>query len=100
MSQADVAVELQYFIWMIAVVFGAGVALGAIARGANRTAMMLVQATAFTAVGMLATIRPNEIDGQTGLGIPLMWFPFLLASWLGLLIGTKFRSKKPSSSEH
>lgn len=96
MTQADVAIELQYFLWMVAVVFVASAIVGALIRGGKRSVLALVLATAFTAVGMLAVMRPNEVDGQTGFGIPLMWVPFLVASWLGLLIGAKATSKRPS----
>jgi urea transporter len=94
MTQADVAVELQYFLWMVGVVFVAGTLLGALASGARKSVLALVLATAFTAIGMLATMRPHETDGQTSLGIPTMWVPFFVASWLGLVIGAKLTSKK------
>jgi hypothetical protein len=99
MTQADVAVELHYFLWMVAVVFVAATIFGALTTGARRSALALVLATAFTAVGMLATIRPHEVDGQTGLGIPLMWVPFLVASWIGLFIGATMASKRASAPE-
>lgn len=44
----------------------------------------MLQATAFTGVGFLATIRPYEVDGQTGMGIPMMWLPYFIASLTGL----------------
>ena len=94
MTQADVAVELQYFLCMVGVVFIAATIFGVLTSGARKSILALVLATAFTAVGMLATSRPNEIDGQTGLGIPLMWVPFFVVSWLGLVIGAKVASKR------
>lgn len=94
MTEADVAAELQLFLWMIGVVFAAATSLGALTSSARKSVLALVLATAFTAVGMLATVRTHEIDGQTGLGIPLMWVPFFGVSWLGLIIGTKLASKK------
>ena len=96
MTQADVSVELHYLIWMVAVVLVTAAIIGALTGDTRRSVLALVLATAFTAVGMLATIRPNEVDGQTGLGIPLMWVPFLIASWLGLMIGAKLTSMKPT----
>src|SRR4051812_40577782 len=87
MTQADVTVELHYFLWMVGVVSVTAAMIGALTNGARRSVLALVLATGFTAVGMLATIRPNEVDGQTGLGIPLMWVPFFVMSWLGLVIG-------------
>lgn len=92
MTQADVAVELQYLLLMVAVVAVTAAIIGAMTTGARRSVLALVLATGFTAVGMLATIRPHEVDGQTGLGIPLLWVPFFLVSWLGLLIGSKVMS--------
>jgi len=97
MTQADVAVELHY--WMVGVVFIAATIVGALTRSARRSILALVLATAFTAVGMLATIRPNEVDGQIGLGIPLMWVPFFVVSWLGLIIGAKVASTRAGGSE-
>jgi hypothetical protein len=93
MTRADVAVELQYFLWMVAVVFVAAIIFGVVTSGARRNSLALVLATAFTAVGILATIRPSQVDGQTGLGIPIMWIPFFLVSWLGLTIGAKIAPK-------
>ena len=94
MTEADVAVELQSFLWMVGVVFVAATSFGALTSSARKSVLALVLATAFTAVGMLATVRPHEIDGQTGLGIPLMWVPFFGVSWLGLVIGAKLTSGK------
>lgn len=83
---------------MIAVVFVEGTILGAFMGSARKSALALLQATAFTAVGMLASIRPTDpIDGQTGFGITLVWVPFFLASWLGLSIGAKLTSREPTS---
>ena len=94
MTTAEATVELHYLLWMIAVVFVEATALGALTRLVRRVTLALLQATAFTAVGMLATVRPSDpADGQTGLGIPLMWIPFFVVSWLGLAIGTKVRSR-------
>jgi hypothetical protein len=77
-------------------VFCAGIAIGALVPRTGRGLLALVQATAFTAVGMLATIRPHEVDGQTALGIPMMWFPFLVVSYVGLIIGAALRWKASS----
>ena len=99
MTPADVTVELDYFLWMVAVVLVTAGILGALTSGARSTIVALVLATAFTAIGILATIRPNEVDGQTGLGIPLMWVPFFAASWLGLVIGAKLVSRNPAEPE-
>ncbi|MEO8455132.1 MAG: hypothetical protein ABI454_08220 [Sphingomicrobium sp.] len=96
MTTADATTELQYFLLMIAVVFVASIMLGAPTAVARRATLALLQATAFTAVGMLATIRPTDpVDGQTGMGIPLMWVPFFVATWVGLLIGAKLARRKP-----
>ena len=94
MTQGDVAVELHYFLWMVASVFIAATIVGVLTNSARKAILALVLATAFTAVGMLATIRPNEVDGQSGLGIALMWVPFFAVSWLGLVIGGKVASNK------
>lgn len=84
MTTADAATELHLFLWTIAIVFVANVALGALRPGPRMILISLLQATAFTGVGFLATIRPHEVDGQTGMGIPLMWFPYFIASLAGL----------------
>jgi urea transporter len=90
MTTADATTELHYFLWMIAVVLVTGIMLGALTRDGRSVTLAALQATAFTAVGMLATVRPTDpADGQTALGIPLMWVPFFLASWVGLVIGAK-----------
>jgi hypothetical protein len=68
--------------------------LGLLEPIARKAIAALIQATAFTGVGMLATIRPHDVDGQTGLGIPLMWLPFLAASWLGLVVSERFLSRR------
>ena len=95
MTQADVAVELQYFLWMVAIVFVAATILGLSMSSARKSVPALVLATAFTAVGMLSMIRPTDpVDGQTGMNIPVMWIPFFAVSWLGLVIGAKLASKK------
>ena len=75
-------------------VFVAAAIFGALANTGRKSVLAVVLATAFTAVGMLATIRPNEVDGQIGFGIPIMWVPFFVASWVGLLIGSKLASAK------
>lgn len=97
MTEANAAVELQYFLWAVGVVFIAATLLGVLTSSARKSIVALLLATAFTAVGMLAASRPNEIDGQTGLGVPLMWVPFFLVSWLGLVIGAKVSSEKPAN---
>ena len=72
MTTAEATTELHYFLWMIAVVFVASIALGALTRTSRKATVALLQATAFTAVGMLATIRSSDpVDGQTGVAIPL-----------------------------
>lgn len=68
----------------MAIVFASNAVLGVLRPGARVIPISLLQATAFTGVGFLATIRPHEVDGQTGLGIPLMWFPYFIASLSGL----------------
>ena len=93
MTQADVAVELQYFLWMLGVVFVAATIFGALTSDTRRSVLALVLATAFTAIGILATIQPNEADGQTGLGIVIMWVPFFVVSWLGLALGAMVASR-------
>lgn len=95
MTTADATTELHYFLSMIAIVFIASIALGALTGTTRKATVALLQATAFTAVGMLTTIRPTDpVDGQTGMGIPLMWVPFFIASWLGLLIGVKLARRR------
>ena len=84
MTTADAAIELHLLLWTIAIVFVSNVGLGALRPGARTILLSLLQATAFTGVGFLATIRPHEMDGQTGMGIPLMWFPYFIASLAGL----------------
>jgi hypothetical protein len=70
--------------------------LGALTGSARRATVALLQATTFTTVGMLATIRPTDpVDGQTGMGIPLMWVPFFAATWVGLLIGSRLARRQP-----
>ena len=100
MTTAEATTELHYLLWMIAVVFVASIMLGAITGAARRATLALLQATAFTAVGMLATIRPSDpVDGQTGMGIPLMWVPFFAATWVGLLIGAKLVHSKATDQQ-
>ncbi len=95
MTTADATTELHHLLWMIAVVFVGAITLGALTRVERRATFALLQATAFTAVGMLATIRPTDpADGQTGMGIPVMWVPFFLASWLGLFLGAKLARRE------
>ncbi len=94
MTHAEVTVEFHLLLWMIAVVLATAATLGAITSGGRRSVLAIVLASAFTAVGMLATVRPNEADGQTGLGIPLMWIPFFLVSWLGSVLGAKLGSRR------
>jgi hypothetical protein len=96
MTTAEATTELHYLLWMIAVVFVASIMLGALTGAARRTTLALLQATAFTAVGMLATIRPTDpVDGQTGMGILLMWVPFFVAALAGLLVGAKLAPREP-----
>lgn len=90
MTTAEAATELHYLLWMIAIVFVASILLGALTGIARRATVAVLQATTFTAIGMLATIRPTDpVDGQTGMGIPLMWAPFFVATWVGLFLGAK-----------
>jgi hypothetical protein len=96
MTTAEATTELHYLLWMIGVVFLASVALGALTGIARRATVALLQATAFTAVGVLATVRPTDpVDGQTGMGIPLLWVPFFVATWVGLLIGARLARRAP-----
>lgn len=96
MTTAEATTELHYFLWMIAVVFVASIALGALTRTSRKATVALLQATAFTAVGMLATIRSSDpVDGQTGVAIPLMWVPFFVLTWAGLLVGAKLTRREP-----
>jgi hypothetical protein len=100
MTPANVTAELHLLLWMIGVVFVAGAILGALTPGTRRSILALLHATAFTAVGMLATVRPADpVDGQTGLGIPIMWVPFFVVSWLGLFIGAALASNKRTNRE-
>lgn len=100
MTTADATTELHYLLWIIAVVFAAGIILGALTRTARRATFALIQATAFTAVGMLATVQPEDpVDGQTAMGIPMMLLPFFLASWVGLSIGAKLAPGKPNEHQ-
>ena len=95
MTTADATAELHYLLLMIAVVFVAAIMLGALTDTPRRATLALLQATAFTAVGMLATVRPTDpVDGQTGMGILLLWVPFFIASWVGLLIGAKLARRQ------
>jgi urea transporter len=101
MTTAEATTELHYLLWMIAVVFLASIVLGALTRSERRATVALLQATAFTAVGMLATIRPADpVDGQTGMGIPVMWVPFFVATWVGLLIGSRIARREPNEQTH
>jgi hypothetical protein len=54
MSEADVAVEFHFLLWMIGVVFAANLVLGILQNQRRPVTASLIQATAFTAVGMLA----------------------------------------------
>ena len=98
MTTADAAIELHIFFWTIAIVFVTNVGLGALRPGARSILLSLLQATAFTGVGFLASIRPHELDGQTGLGIPLMWFPYFVASLSGLRAARVLRRTSTNGS--
>ena len=98
MTTADATIELHLFLWTIAIVFVANVGLGALRPGARSILLSLLQATAFTGVGFLATIRPHEVDGQTGVGIPLMWFPYFVASLSGLSAARLLRRASTNGS--
>lgn len=93
MSPVEIS-SLHQWLWMTAIVFAAAILLGAVAPDARKGIFSLIQAIAFTAVVVFAAVRPSDpVDGQTGLIVPMMWVPFFVVSWLGLIIGAKLASK-------